>query len=159
MLYSHTKNGIPRRAQCEVAQQLRLMPCVLVVDRDGPARALSTAGLEERGCRTLSAGSGEEALRLLYERQPVDLVVTDVTLAKMSGLDFVRSIRQLAGSTELPVILCSSYIDQTTVRKAVEYKCNRFLLTPVHPAFLFEQVRTLLQDRVVFSRNVELRQA
>ncbi len=159
MLYSRTKNSISKYDQNEVAPQKRVTPCALIVDGDGAARALSTVGLEERGCRTLSAGSGEEALRLLNEKQPVDLVVTDVTLPKMSGLDLVRTIRQTAGSGHLPVILCSSFIDETTVKKAVEYKCNRFLLTPVHPEFLFEQVRTLLHDRVTFSRNIQLKQA
>ena len=123
-------------------------PCVLLVDEDPAVHALLAVGLEALGCRIVTAGSGEEALRALRAKPSVDVVVTEAALPVMDGLELLCTIRQTEGLGQLPVILCAVSVDESMMKKAVACGCSRYLLKPVTPDFLFEQIRSLVQQKV-----------
>ena len=79
-------------------------PCVLLVEDDRTVRTLLTVSLEALGCRILTAGSGEEALRVLRARPSVDVVVAEATLPVMDGLELLCIMRRTEGLEQLPVI-------------------------------------------------------
>jgi CheY-like chemotaxis protein len=79
---------------------------VLVVDDEEPLRLYVTRIMEDEGYRTLSAGDGAEALRLLDESEDlVQLVVTDITMPNMSGLELAA---RLARRPHAPPVLFMS---------------------------------------------------
>jgi DNA-binding response OmpR family regulator len=67
-------------------------PLVLVVDDDDDIRDILAYGIEASGCRCLTAESAEAALRIL-KSDPVEVVISDVQMKGMSGLDLCRQIK------------------------------------------------------------------
>ncbi|MFH1148510.1 MAG: response regulator [Pseudomonadota bacterium] len=82
------------------------MKKILIVDDEESIHLLYREELEEEGYQVLSAMDGEEALRI-FETTPVDLVVLDINMPGMKGIDVLRQIK--AKKPTLPVILSSAY--------------------------------------------------
>ena len=120
-------------------------PRVLLVDDDRVVRALLAISLEDLGCRILTAGNGEEALQVLHAEPSVDVVVAEIDMPLVDGLELLRRIKQSARHKDLPVILCSVRADPETMKRAVENGCVLYLLKPIEPEFLFEQISTILR--------------
>jgi DNA-binding NtrC family response regulator len=87
---------------------------VLVIDDDASLRRVMEMQLEEIGCDVLAVASGKEALGVL-EEATLDLVITDLRIPGMSGMDILKSLRK--DHPELTVIMVTAY---GTVRTAVE---------------------------------------
>jgi DNA-binding NtrC family response regulator len=87
---------------------------VLVIDDDASLRRVMEMQLEEIGCDVLAVASGKEALGVL-EEATLDLVITDLRIPGMSGMDILKSLR--TDHPELTVIMVTAY---GTVRTAVE---------------------------------------
>ncbi|NLB07850.1 MAG: sigma-54-dependent Fis family transcriptional regulator, partial [Desulfobulbaceae bacterium] len=100
---------------------------ILIVDDDRLLQNSLTAILRERH-QPLVSGSGEEALRLL-QRTPVDLVLLDVRLPGMDGIETLGKIRAL--QAELPVIMMTAYEDTATVIAAMRAGAHDYLIKPL----------------------------
>jgi len=84
--------------------------CLLVVDDEEALRQLLASGLRRHGFRVLLAGDGREALRVLEGGQVVDLVLTDIVMPRLSGLDLCQELsRRYPG---IPVLLMTGCVDQ-----------------------------------------------
>lgn len=95
------------------AVRLRSVATVLLVDDDPGVRFALTEVLADRGYRVITAGSGAQALNLL---DGVDVVVTDLSMPGMDGLELVAQIR--ARTPGLPVILLTAHGSENMVRIA-----------------------------------------
>ncbi len=133
-------------------------PCVLLVDDDPTVRAVLGESLEALGCRLITAGNGEEALWVLRAKPSIDVVVAEVAMPVMGGLELLRIVRQMDRFKALPMILCSAVVDKATMKEAVEQRCGRYLLKPVHPEFLLHQITSLLTQNIS-RRTVPLERA
>jgi len=91
------------------------METILIVDDEKNYPLILSAVLEEEGYETLTANSGEEALEILKNSDGVDLVVTDMKMPSMDGIELLEHIK--TKDPELPVIMMTAY---GTVEKAVE---------------------------------------
>ena len=91
---------------------------VLVVDDDADIRRDIVSSLEAAGCAVASTDSGAKALSLLQaatptdHARPFDLVVSDIGMPGMSGLELLSAIKRVAGS--LPVVLVTAYCNDQT---------------------------------------------
>jgi CheY-like chemotaxis protein len=84
---------------------------VLVVEDDGPLRAILARALSGAGYRVLAAASGQEALELAAAHlDPVDLLLTDVVMPGMNGRQLAE--RLAASHPSLPVLYLSGYTDE-----------------------------------------------
>ena len=82
------------------------MKSILVVDDDEPIRNLLTEELTEEGYRVLTASNARDAIKLV-ENEPLDLVVLDI---RMPGMDGLEALPRILGLKEgLPVILNTAY--------------------------------------------------
>ena len=91
---------------------------ILVVD-DLPAnRDLMARRLERSGFRVVSAASGPEALELL-RRTPVDLVLLDIMMPGMTGLDVLKTVRMTRTTATLPVVMVTAKTDSEDVVEAL----------------------------------------
>ncbi len=79
---------------------------LLIVDDEESIRLLYQQEFADEGYHVLLASSGEEALKVL-EKEPVDLVILDIRMKEMSGLEALQHI--VKEKKNLPVILCSAY--------------------------------------------------
>jgi CheY-like chemotaxis protein len=84
---------------------------VLLVDDDPDMRTLMTLILEAGGCQVAEAGDGDAALDLLRGHPLPNIVVTDLMMPVMSGLELVRQLRSEALTAELPILIVSGNTD------------------------------------------------
>ena len=126
------------------SKEEKAYPVVLLVDDDGAALALMAASLKGLAGRTLLAKNGREALDILQTEPSVALVITDVGMPVMDGLELLRRIRESERLADLPVIFCSGNDDPTTMHKAGEYRCTRYLIKPILAEVLVGEVTAVL---------------
>lgn len=92
-------------------------PRLLITDDDRDFRATLAEVLRSRGFETLEAGDGEEALDVLNRCQ-VHLLLMDMHMPRLSGLETIRRVRQLDLEMQLPWILISAALDEAIVAEA-----------------------------------------
>ncbi len=127
------------------------MPTVLVVDDDQDhGRALAKI-FERAGYRVGTAGDGQEALRILTER-PFDLVITDLRMPRMNGLDLLRNIRAM--SPQVPVLIVTAFGEWTTYIEAMECGCVDYLSKPVRRDDILMAARKSLARRGIRAPGV-----
>jgi CheY-like chemotaxis protein len=90
-----------------MASEIQDPVTVLVVDDDEDVRAVTAAALENCGFTVLEASSATQALRLLDEPRPIDVVVTDVVMPGASGFHVVRGAEQRRPG--IKVLVTSAY--------------------------------------------------
>ena len=119
---------------------------LLVVDDNADNRNLLSRQLARAGFMVDTAEDGESALERLAERS-FDLVLLDVIMPGIDGLETLRRIKQDEGLAETPVIMLSSLDDVESSLRCIEMGADDFLHKPFHP--------TLLQARI--GASLELR--
>ncbi|HXK09564.1 MAG TPA: protein kinase [Vicinamibacteria bacterium] len=119
---------------------------ILVVD-DLPAnRDLMSRRLERSGFRVLTAASGPEALELI-RRSPVDLVLLDIMMPGMTGLDVLRAVRSTRATATLPVIMVTAKTDSEDVVEALSLGANDYVTKPVDYPVALARIRAHLRTR------------
>jgi EAL domain-containing protein (putative c-di-GMP-specific phosphodiesterase class I) len=110
---------------------------VLIID-DEPA-VLRVIGLllERNGFSVASASNAREGLSLLAEKG-FDVVLTDIIMPELSGLDFLRELRQ--HDLDVPVILMTAGATLDSALDAIEFGASQYLLKPVEPEALVTSV-------------------
>ena len=117
------------------------MTTVLIVDDEPIVREVVVRYLEREGYRTLEAGDGDTARRLLERNRP-DLVVLDVMLPGTDGLELCRWIRS---SSELPVIMLTARGEEADRIVGLELGADDYVTKPFSPRELAARVRTVLR--------------
>lgn len=105
-------------------------PLVLVVEDSEPIRAAFTILLEESGYAVAAAATGADAVRLASERIP-DLVLLDLGLPDISGIDVARSIKANPATKNVPVVALTGRDDDGSREALLAAGCSAFLLKPV----------------------------
>jgi len=129
-------------------------PKILVVDDEKSMRDSMHMLLKDR-YQVLLAGSGREAINLI-KKQPVDLVLLDIRLPEIDGVEVLRIIKGIDDSIE--VIMVTAVI---TVGKAVEALragAYDYITKPFDIAALTEQVAKIMEKRLLAKENLSLRQ-
>ncbi len=122
---------------------------ILIVE-DNPVNAeMLRLTLEKAGYGVVRATDGAEALVKLGEHPEVDLVVTDVMMPNLGGLEMVERIRQRPEWTTLPIVVATSVANQATVRQAVSLHCKHFIVKPFTVQLLIQTVREAIGRRGV----------
>ena len=88
---------------------------VLVVDDDDDMRALVEHRLRTAGHRVLGAGSADQALALVADRGVPDVIVLDVLMPGLSGLELLSRLRQEPASSQLPAVFLSGRVQDSDI--------------------------------------------
>lgn len=116
---------------------------VLLVDDDDGVRNLLRVLLEGSGYVVLAASCGEEAMELSSQHVgPIRLVVTDLAMPGMSGLDVVARIT--SARPEAKILCVSSYAHEETLRRGMPDAEVTYVQKPFTPLALLQKVRELL---------------
>jgi CheY-like chemotaxis protein/anti-sigma regulatory factor (Ser/Thr protein kinase) len=119
------------------------MENILVVDDDEQIRNMLKAMVEKLGYQATVASDSEEALQLFYtDFERFDLVITDMSMPGMNGLDLAREIMKIR--SDLPVILCTGYSELVTDETVKETGIRDYLYKPVIMKDLAKTVRRSL---------------
>ena len=117
---------------------------ILVVD-DLPAnRDLMVRRLERSGFRVQAAGSGPEALELV-RRGNVDMVLLDIMMPGMTGIDVLRTLRATRSPAALPVIMVTAKTDSEDVVEALALGANDYVTKPVDYPVALARIETHLR--------------
>jgi phosphoserine phosphatase RsbU/P len=142
---------------------------LLVVDDDRLICEMMARDLRRKGHEVSVATRGEDALTLV-ERQPIDLILLDVMMPGMSGMEVLRRIRLSHAPIDLPIIMATALGESSDIVKALDLGANDYVTKPldlevviarVHTHLLLkrsvEQIRQL--ERSLADRNAELQQS
>ena len=109
---------------------------------------------EEEGCEIVKkASNGKVALDYLKEN-PVDLVITDIKMPMMTGIDLIKAVRDELLLDTFFIVL-SGYNEFTYAQQAIRYSCMDYLLKPVQQDALLELVRRAKSCIAVTEQNAE----
>src|ERR1700716_1098563 len=132
------------------------MPVILIVEDEAKMRRLLELNLGEEGFTTLSAGDAETGLKLLRESS-VDLVVTDLKLPGMNGLEFLQAVKHQ--NAALPVIVMTAFGTVETAVEAMKAGASDYVLKPFSLAEMRMVVHKELDNSRLREENRSLREA
>jgi len=121
-------------------------PTILIVDDDEQVRALMQALLHGLGYRTQVAEDGAEALEMVAASPP-DLVLMDVTMPRLSGVEAVRRLKASETTRIIPIIMVTGLHDMDTKVKALEAGVDDFLGKPWEQIELKARIASLLKAK------------
>jgi two-component system OmpR family response regulator len=117
---------------------------VLLVEDDDDNRELMAEVLASSGCEVLSAASGQEGLKTLSEHS-VDVVVTDVGMPGMGGLEMARAAKTIA--PKVPVVIVTGWAERDDIARARGHEVDAVLIKPVDPDALTQAVSDVAHGR------------
>jgi DNA-binding NtrC family response regulator len=119
-----------------------MVKTILVVDDDPAQRRLLQAAVERHGFRTKIAEDGAVAVRCVESDEDVDLIMLDLVMPGMSGIEALELIRQRR--PELPVIVLTASGGIDTVVQAMQAGANDFFVKPASPERIMVSIRNAL---------------
>ena len=130
---------------------MRDPPRILIVDDNENNRAILAARLGTQGYSTTEACDGAEALEAVRGEAP-DLILLDVTMPRMDGLEACRRLKHDASLGFIPVILVTARSDSKDVIAGLEAGADEYLTKPVDQSALVARVRSMLRIKELHDR-------
>jgi len=129
------------------AVQVASGECSILVVEDNPVnRKLARNVLRSRGYRVIEATTGEEALKLL-ESQRADLILMDIQLPGMDGLEVVRRLKKDPATADLPVVALTAHAHERDETRAMEAGCIGYIAKPIRLAQFPGQIERFLSAK------------
>ena len=119
---------------------------MLVVDDDPVILKLLEVNFEMEGFTVLVARDGEEGIQVARDDQP-DLVVSDIMMPKVSGLELVTALKGDPSTSDIPIILLSAKAQNADVRSGLDAGADDYVTKPFEPLDLVDRVNRLLEAR------------
>ena len=116
---------------------------VLVVDDDPVILRLLQVNFELEGIGVVLAVDGEEGLKLA-QSDPPDLVISDIMMPKVNGLELLAALRSSPDTAALPVILLSAKAQVADVQRGLELGADDYITKPFDPLELIDRVYKVL---------------
>ncbi|HYD49298.1 MAG TPA: response regulator transcription factor [Terriglobales bacterium] len=117
------------------------MAKILVVDDDGHIREVVRFALERAGHQPIEAADGSAAL-IAFDRDHPDLVVLDIVMPEMDGIDVCRKLRE---KSEVPILFLSSRDDELDRVLGLEIGADDYVIKPFSPRELMARIKALLR--------------
>lgn len=120
----------------------------LIVDDSSVMRKIVARALQQGGLslgQILEAGNGSEALEIL-RREKVDLVLSDINMPVMDGLEFVRQLRSVENAKGVPVVMITTEGSESHVMEAISCGARGYIRKPFTPDQMKQHVLPLLQN-------------
>jgi DNA-binding NtrC family response regulator len=128
---------------------------ILIVDDDASQRRLIEFWLQEDGYRTVTAEDGKAGLRAFEQRDPA-LVITDVRMPGMSGLDLLGKIK--GDNPDIPFILITAFATVDDAVEAMKLGATDYILKPLKADEVKLSVRRTLEQKELVEENRRLRE-
>ncbi len=117
---------------------------VLVIDDEPPIRKLLRMGLDTQGYRVMEASDAKSALHLVREKP--DLIILDLGLPDMQGLDLLRQLR--ADNDSVPIVVLSSRADEGAKVQALDLGADDYVTKPFGMDELLARIRAALRHQL-----------
>ena len=119
-------------------------PTILVVEDEEDLRDIVIYNLDREGYETVGVESGEEGLEQAIALKP-DLVLLDLMLPGMNGMDVCREIKQNESTKSIPVIMVSAKGEEADIVSGLELGADDYVTKPFSPRILLARVRSVLR--------------
>ncbi|MGV6802327.1 MAG: hybrid sensor histidine kinase/response regulator [bacterium] len=144
------------------SRRVDALPSILLVDDDPVLCEIAATNLMTEGFDVLYVNDGDEALRQLQQR-PFDLVITDIEMPTMSGIELTRQIRASATIGAMPVIVITGKNQSVAVDEAYSAGATSFLSKPLNWQLFTRSVRFVLSaaanEKALRQANIEAESA
>ena len=118
---------------------------ILLVDDEDSVRGVAQRALERQGYTVLMARHAKEALEICAQHaDPVHLLITDVVMPVMSGIDLAEQVT--ASYPETSVLYISGHVEEAAIQHVLQGQDAAFLQKPFTPTILRQRVRELLEQ-------------
>ena len=122
---------------------------ILVVDDDPHIREVVTFALEKAGMGTVEASNGQEGLSE-FKKQKSDMIVLDINMPEMDGLDVCKEVRK---TSDVPILFLSSRDDEIDRILGLELGADDYLTKPFSPRELVARVKAILKRSYPMGRQ------
>lgn len=119
---------------------------ILIVEDDPRSLKMIRMTLRPYGYSLLEATDGEEALKVARSDKP-DLIIMDLRLPKVSGLEVTRQLRQMSDFNHIAIIAITAYAMRGDKEKAISAGCDAYLAKPINTRELPKLVTEMLLQR------------
>jgi sigma-B regulation protein RsbU (phosphoserine phosphatase) len=131
---------------------------LLVVDDDEMNRDMLSRRLRRKGYEVAVAEDGQRALEMIRQ-QPFDLVVLDIMMPGLNGLEVLEILRRDRPATVLPIIMASARDQSDDIVRALELGANDYVTKPLDFPVVLARIRTQLELKGAMDQAVELRRS
>ena len=125
---------------------------ILVVDDDADIREVLRIQLENKGYLITEASNGEEAITAVANNPEIDLIILDIMMPGLSGIDACKKIRLLSSA---PVLFLTAKSKESDKKSAYENGGDDYLVKPFSQAELLMKVHSLLRRYVIYKGKSE----
>jgi len=122
--------------------------CALIVDDSSVMRKIVERSLRQAGIElseVMEAGNGMEALAAIQNKKP-DLILSDINMPSMNGLEFVKKLQEVAGMKDVPVVMITTEASESHVVEALSYGAKGYIRKPFTPDQVKEHVMPLVKQ-------------
>ena len=116
---------------------------ILLVEDFDDTRLMMKLWLQKKGYRVIEAEDGQQAVEFAQREQP-DLIIMDMMMPGLSGLDATRQIREYQSLRQTPIVAVSAYGADEYRARALDAGCNEYVPTPFEPEALSQLIERLL---------------
>ena len=117
---------------------------VMIVDDDAPTAELASLVLRKAGYPTVVALNPREAARLMSRLGAPELLLLDVEMPEMTGLEFLARVRRHKRLFDTPVVLFTAHSNQTDIVRGLQAGADGYIAKPISASALVSAVRTVL---------------
>lgn len=117
--------------------------CVMTIDDSTSIREMASLTLKSAGYEVLQAQDGLEAIRKLA-CSSVDLIITDVNMPNMGGLELTASVRENPALKFLPILFLTTESQEVKMEEAMNLGATGWIVKPFHPDQLIRIVKKIL---------------
>ncbi|HUA01673.1 MAG TPA: response regulator [Candidatus Aquilonibacter sp.] len=119
---------------------------ILILDDDKICRRVNSESLRRVGYDTIEAGSAKEAFELLEKGEPIAIIITDIRMPEMSGLDFIARLRSDPGLAKMPIIICTALEAKAWLDQVELFGVSAYSPKPVNANHLRGKIGNILQE-------------
>ncbi|WP_396587100.1 diguanylate cyclase [Bermanella sp. R86510] len=123
------------------------MSRILIVDDVASNVQILSVHLQDEGYRVMETQRGDEAIELLKQHSDIDLVLLDVEMPKMSGLEVLKVIKSELDTKDIPVILVTANGDDDSVVDGLDMGAFDYVIKPYSLSVLMARVRSALREK------------
>ena len=123
---------------------------LLIADDDDLLRNVVKEVLEDEGYQVYTAADGQETVDIFWEHPEIALVILDIMMPKMDGIEVLQEIRE---RTDIPVLMLTALGDSSSELSCLRNGASDFVSKPFHYDILVERVKNLL--RLTKAQNLE----
>lgn len=126
---------------------------ILVVEDAIKTRESLINVLSERFSKVIGAQNGDEGLKKFKKFKP-DLVITDIAMPIMDGLDMAREIKEI--SDDVPIVVLSAYSEKERLLRSIDIGIDKYLIKPVDIEELFKVLDCLVGEKIEANMLVKI---